>query len=123
MSSCPIKRLRDWDTVKDFSQAIVEHLAKTIPPRFVAKSGPSNSEGQDFYRLPAKRLWAATTAPPGRLVPARVWVCLCLLAWEELEALTSGDRCGLLPISRPPGQGKCTTGQTMKHQGRRYYRR
>ena len=24
----PIKRLRDWDTVKGFSQAIVEHLAK-----------------------------------------------------------------------------------------------
>lgn len=48
MSMVPIKRLRDWDTVKDFSQVIVEHLAKAILPRFVAKSGPSNRVGRIF---------------------------------------------------------------------------
>ena len=29
----------DWDTVKDFSHAVVDHLAKTLPDRFAAKSG------------------------------------------------------------------------------------
>ncbi|MFP5406436.1 MAG: DNA ligase D, partial [Gammaproteobacteria bacterium] len=35
----PLKPKLDWDTVKDFSRAIVTHLAKTIPDRFSAKSG------------------------------------------------------------------------------------
>ena len=44
----PIKRLRDWDTVKGFSQAVVQHLASTIPGRFVAKSGARNRVGKIF---------------------------------------------------------------------------
>ncbi|RYF44302.1 MAG: ATP-dependent DNA ligase, partial [Comamonadaceae bacterium] len=44
----PLKRLRDWDTVKDFSKAIVQHLTSTIPARFVAKSGPRNRVGKIF---------------------------------------------------------------------------
>ena len=87
----PIKRLRDWDTVKDFSQAIVEHLAKAIPPRFVAKSGPSNRAGRIFIDYLRNGLGATTAcawsarARPGMGVSVP-------LAWEELEALTSGDR-------------------------------
>jgi len=34
--------------VKDFSQAIVQHLAKAIPQRFVAKSGGTNRVGRIF---------------------------------------------------------------------------
>ena len=44
----PIKRLNGWDTVKDFSHAIVQHLAETIPQRFVVKSGPRNRVGKIF---------------------------------------------------------------------------
>src|SRR5690606_7406616 len=32
----PLKRRHDWDTVKDTSQAVVQHLAKTFPKRFTA---------------------------------------------------------------------------------------
>ena len=53
---CRSRRQFDWDTVKDFSQAIVQHLARTIPQRFVAKSGAHQSGGQDLHRLPAQRL-------------------------------------------------------------------
>jgi bifunctional non-homologous end joining protein LigD len=87
----PIKRLRDWDTVKDFSQAIVEHLAKAIPTRFVAKSGPSNRVGRIFIDYLRNGLGATTAsawsarARPGLGVSVPV-------AWEELEALTGGDR-------------------------------
>ena len=87
----PIKRVRGWDTVKDFSQAIVQHLAKTIPQRFVAKSGPSNRIGKIFIDYLRNGFGATTVcawsvrARPGLGVSVPV-------AWEELEALTSGDR-------------------------------
>jgi bifunctional non-homologous end joining protein LigD len=87
----PIKRLRDWDTVKDFSQAIVEHLAKAIPPRFVAKSGPSNRVGRIFIDYLRNGLGATTACAWSARARPGLGVSVPL-AWEELEALTSGDR-------------------------------
>ena len=97
-----MKRLRDWDTVKDFSQAIVQHLAKTIPQRFVAKSGPSNRVGKIFidylrngFGATTASAWSARARPGlGVSVP---------VAWEELEALTSGARWSASNIHEPPG--------------------
>lgn len=37
-----------WDQVKDFSQAIVKHIAKLIPERFSAVLGPKNRVGKIF---------------------------------------------------------------------------
>ncbi len=51
----PIKGGKDWDTVKGFSQAIVNHLATTFPERYSAKSGAKEPGRQDFHRLPAQR--------------------------------------------------------------------
>jgi bifunctional non-homologous end joining protein LigD len=87
----PIKRLRDWDTVKDFSQAIVQHLAKTIPKRFVAKSGPSNRVGKIFIDYLRNGFGATTVCAWS--VRARPGLGVSVpMAWEELEALTHGDR-------------------------------
>jgi bifunctional non-homologous end joining protein LigD len=44
----PLTPKDDWETVKGLSQAVVLHLARTIPDRFVAKSGPSNRIGKLF---------------------------------------------------------------------------
>ena len=44
----PLAARLDYDTVKSFSQAIVQHLARTIPQRFVAKSGADNRVGRIF---------------------------------------------------------------------------
>ena len=44
----PLKKQYDWDTVKSFSQAIVQHLARTVPQLFVARSGPKNRVGKIF---------------------------------------------------------------------------
>lgn len=44
----PLKKLQDWDTVKRLSRAVVQHFAKTIPQKFVAKSGPKNRVGKIF---------------------------------------------------------------------------
>jgi bifunctional non-homologous end joining protein LigD len=87
----PLKRLNDWDTVKDFSQAIVQHLAVTIPERFVAKSGPKNRVGKIFvdylrngFGATTVCAWSARARPGlGVSVP---------LGWDELAGLASSTR-------------------------------
>jgi bifunctional non-homologous end joining protein LigD len=85
----PLKPKLDWDTVKDFSHAIVTHLAKTLPERFSDKSGAKNRVGRifiDYLRngrgATTVSAWSARVRPGlGISVPVR---------WEELPTLTSG---------------------------------
>ncbi|MES2632235.1 MAG: DNA ligase D [Pseudomonadota bacterium] len=85
----PLKRQFDWDTVKGFSQAVVQHLARTLPDRFVAKSGGSNRVGKIFidylrngFGATTVAAWSARSRPGlGISVPVR---------WDELDGLTSG---------------------------------
>jgi bifunctional non-homologous end joining protein LigD len=87
----PIRRQYDWDAVKGFSQAVVAHLAQTIPARFVAKSGPRNRVGKVFvdylrngFGATTVSAWSARSRPGlGVSVP---------LAWEELPELTSASQ-------------------------------
>ncbi|MGJ7511635.1 DNA ligase D [Variovorax sp. GT1P44] len=87
----PIRRHFDWDTVKGFSQAVVQHLADTIPDRFVANSGPRNRVGKIFvdylrngFGATTVSAWSARSRPGlGVSVP---------LAWDELPALTSASQ-------------------------------
>jgi bifunctional non-homologous end joining protein LigD len=86
----PLKPFYDWDTVKAFSQAIVEHMAQTLPERFVFKSGPKNRVGKiyiDYLRngrgATTVCAWSARSRPGlGISVPVR---------WEELGKLKGGD--------------------------------
>ena len=86
----PLRRLHDWDTVKGFSQAVVVHMAKTIPQRFVAKSGPKNRVGKIFIDYLRNGLGATTVsawsarARPGLGISVPV-------AWDELASLRGGD--------------------------------
>jgi bifunctional non-homologous end joining protein LigD len=85
----PLKKQFDWDTVKDFSQAVVQHLARTIPDRFVAKSGGGNRVGKIFidylrngYGATTACAWSARARPGlGISVPVH---------WSELGSLKSG---------------------------------
>ncbi|MCD6078364.1 MAG: ATP-dependent ligase-like protein, partial [Ramlibacter sp.] len=85
----PLKKQWDWDTVKSFSQAIVQHLSRTLPDRFVAKSGASNRVGRIFidylrngYGATTACAWSVRARPGlGISVPVR---------WDELPALKSG---------------------------------
>ncbi|SEM86823.1 ATP-dependent DNA ligase LigD phosphoesterase module /ATP-dependent DNA ligase LigD polymerase module [Nitrosospira multiformis] len=87
----PIRRLRDWDTVKGFSQAIVQHLAKIIPTRFTAKSGPRNRVGKIFIDY-LRNGFGATTVSAWS-VRARPGLGVSVpLAWEELSSLKSSTR-------------------------------
>ncbi|MDB5954502.1 DNA ligase D [Ramlibacter sp.] len=85
----PLKPALDWDTVKSFSQAVVQHLSRMLPDRFVAKSGGSNRVGRIFidylrngYGATTACAWSARARPGlGISVPVR---------WDELPALKSG---------------------------------
>lgn len=85
----PLKRFYDFDTVRDFSHAIVTHLASVVPQRFVAKSGPTNRIGKIFVDYIRNGFGATTVsawsvrARPGLGVSVPV-------AWEELASLTGG---------------------------------
>ncbi|MBJ2154259.1 DNA ligase D [Variovorax sp. IB41] len=85
----PIKRLHDWDTVKDFSQAVVRHMSRTLPQLFVAKSGPSNRVGKIFIDYLRNGFGATTVcawsvrARPGLGVSVPV-------EWAEVQSLKGG---------------------------------
>jgi bifunctional non-homologous end joining protein LigD len=85
----PIASRLDADEVKAFSQAVVQHLAKTFPARFVAKSGPGNRVGKifiDWLRNGRTQTTAAAfsaRARPGLGVSMPV-------SWAELDSIKSG---------------------------------
>jgi bifunctional non-homologous end joining protein LigD len=85
----PLAPRRDYDTVKGFSQAVVQHVARTIPQRFVARSGAANRVGRVFIDY-LRNGFAQTTAVafsararPGLGVSMPV-------AWDDLTGLTGG---------------------------------
>jgi len=86
----PLLKRHDRETVKGFSQAVVQHLAKTLPKRFVAKSGPNNRIGKiyiDYLRngpgASTVSAWSARARPGlGISVP---------VDWQELASLRGGD--------------------------------
>ncbi|QMV73362.1 DNA ligase D [Comamonas piscis] len=93
----PIQRRHDWDTVKGFSKAIVQHLAATVPQRFVAKSGPQNRKGKIFVDY-LRNGWGATTvsawsvrARPGTGVSVPI-------AWSELDQVSGGAHWGIQSV-------------------------
>ncbi|AKK00605.1 ATP-dependent DNA ligase [Pseudomonas chlororaphis] len=56
----PLTRKAGWDEVKDFSHAIVSHIAKLLPDRFSAVSGPKNRVGRIFIDYLRNGLGATT---------------------------------------------------------------
>jgi DNA ligase D-like protein (predicted polymerase) len=85
----PLAPKEDWDTVRELAKRIVEHMAATIPERFVAKSGPKNRVGRIFVDY-LRNGFAATTACAwsARARPGLGVSVTC--AWDELGTITSG---------------------------------
>jgi bifunctional non-homologous end joining protein LigD len=84
----PLQRRHGWDTVKDFSHAVVLHMAATLPRRFASKSGPRNRVGKIFIDYLRNGFGATTVcawsarARPGMGVSVPV-------GWEEVQKLHS----------------------------------
>jgi bifunctional non-homologous end joining protein LigD len=86
----PIKPAYDWDTVKAFSQALVAHMAQTIPQRFVQKSGSSNRVGKIF--IDYLRNGRGSTTVCAWSVRIRPGLGISVpIDWEELAAIKGGD--------------------------------
>jgi bifunctional non-homologous end joining protein LigD len=77
------------DTVKAFSKVVVQHLATTIPARFVAKSGPANRVGKLFVDYLRNGHGATTAAAFSARARPGLGVSMPV-AWDELPALKSG---------------------------------
>jgi bifunctional non-homologous end joining protein LigD len=100
----PLRKEADWDAVKGFSQAVVQHLARTLPQRFVSKSGPKNRVGKIFidylrngFGATTVAAWSARSRPGlGISVPVR---------WEELPGLTGGAHWTVATVHQRLDQG------------------
>lgn len=85
----PIAPRLGYATVKDFSKAIVVHLARTIPSRFVAKSGPSNRVGKLFVDYLRNGHGATTAAAFSARARPGLGVSMPI-AWDQLATIKSG---------------------------------
>jgi bifunctional non-homologous end joining protein LigD len=85
----PLAPKLDYDTVKDFSQAVVQHLARTIPSRFVAKSGASNRVGKIFVDYLRNGFGATTAAAFSARARPGLGVSMPV-SWDQLPELKSG---------------------------------
>ncbi|HEX2605079.1 MAG TPA: DNA ligase D, partial [Oxalicibacterium sp.] len=100
----PLKRRYDWDTIKDFSKAIVEHMADTLPMRFVVKSGPKNRVGKIFidylrngFGATTVCAWSVRSRPGlGVSVP---------IEWDEVNKLHSSAQWTVANIHTRLDQG------------------
>ena len=115
----PMSPRLDYETVKGFSKAIVEHLARTIPQRFVAKSGPANRVGKIFVDYLRNGFNATTAAAFSARARPGLGVSMPI-AWDELPEIAGGaqwtisdarDRLSFQKVDPWADYGKCR--QTM----------
>lgn len=85
----PLAPEHGYELAKALTRSIVEHMAKILPDRFVAKSGPRNRQGRIFIDF-LRNGWVQSTAEaysararPGMGVSMPV-------GWDELGATESG---------------------------------
>ena len=87
----PLSARLDYDTVKDFSQAVVQHLADTIPQRFVARSGGANRVGRIFVDWLRNGFNATTAAAFSARARPGLGVSMPV-DWDELPEIRGGDQ-------------------------------
>jgi bifunctional non-homologous end joining protein LigD len=85
----PLAARHDVATVRAFSQAVVQHMARVLPERFVAKSGPRNRVGRIFVDYLRNSEGATTVAAFSARARPGLGVSMPV-AWEDLPQLTSG---------------------------------
>ena len=87
----PLAPKLDYDIVKGFSQAAVQHMAKTIPQRFVSKSGGANRVGKIF--IDYLRNGHGQTTVSAFSARARPGLGVSMpVSWEQLPSLKSGSQ-------------------------------
>jgi bifunctional non-homologous end joining protein LigD len=95
----PLTPRDDWDTVKDFSKAVAQHLAKTIPGLFSALSGPQNRLGKIYVDYNRNGRGAMTVAAYSARARAGMGVSMPC-SWSELSSLSGGDQWDIASAQR-----------------------
>jgi bifunctional non-homologous end joining protein LigD len=86
----PIAPKLNYDTVKSFSEAVVQHLARVIPSRFVARSGPANRIGKIFVDYLRNGHGATTVSAFSARARPGLGVSMPV-AWDDLPTLKGGN--------------------------------
>lgn len=87
----PLTRKLGWDEVKDFSHAIVSHMARLLPERFSAVSGPKNRVGRIFIDYLRNGLGATTICAYAARTREGLPVSVPIFR-EEVESLKGGNQ-------------------------------
>ena len=82
----PLTPSLDYETVKAFSRAVVQHLAKTLPSRFVAKSGAANRIGKLFVDYLRNGLGSTTASAFSARARPGLGVSMPI-AWDDIPNL------------------------------------
>jgi bifunctional non-homologous end joining protein LigD len=84
----PLAPRLDYEAVKGFSKTFVQHLVRTIPERFTAKSGPSNRKGKVFVDFLRNGMGQTTVAAYSARARPGLGVSMPV-PWEQLMSLKS----------------------------------
>jgi bifunctional non-homologous end joining protein LigD len=87
----PLRPRDDWDTVKAFAQAVVQHLAQVIPQRFSARMGAANRVGKLFVDYLRNNHGATTAAAYSARSRPGLGVSMPI-AWDDLATLKRSDQ-------------------------------
>jgi bifunctional non-homologous end joining protein LigD len=95
----PIRPDKGYEDAKAFAHAVVQHIAATLPGRFVAILGPRNRKGRIFVDY-LRNGWVQSTAEtysararPGMGVSMPV-------SWDELPKIRGGDEWNIVSAPR-----------------------
>ncbi|MBA1204139.1 DNA ligase D [Pseudomonas capeferrum] len=99
----PLTRRAGWDEVKDFTHAIVDHLAGLFPDRLSAVSGPKNRIGRIFIDYLRNGKGATTVSPYS--LRAREGLSVSVPIWrEELAQLKGANQWNLSNVRERLGE-------------------
>jgi len=93
----PLTPKWDYDEVKDWSEKVVQHMAKTIPSLFVAKSGARNRVGRIFIDYLRNGRGATTVAAFSARARPGLGVSVPL-KWAELAKLEAANRWNIFNV-------------------------
>ena len=116
----PLTPKWDYDEVKDWSEKVVQHLARTIPSLFVSKSGARNRVGRIFVDYLRNGKGATTIAAFSARVRPGLGVSVPV-KWSELPRLTAANQWNIFSVHErlarlreDPWKGYSKTRQTLE---------
>ncbi|CAH2894321.1 MAG: ATP-dependent DNA ligase (EC clustered with Ku protein, LigD [uncultured Paraburkholderia sp.] len=87
----PLSKHAGWDEVKEFSQAVAQHMASTLPRYFSAKMGAQNRKQKIFVDYLRNNRGSSTVAAFSARARPGLGVSVPL-AWDEVASTTGGDQ-------------------------------